>query len=308
MRGDNMETDYIVTDEVKKLWATEIEIYKYFDAFCKKHNFKYYAVGGTALGAARHKGFIPWDDDMDFVMFHEDYQRFLELGAKEFTYPYFLASHITDPVNGGITTSRLRRLDTTACSKWEYDYIVSSGNCDYKLGIWIDILPLSYIPEDEETRIVQRAQIMDVWKAVRGFNALQAVNANNDNFNHEYLNYIDDFKRYNEKYSIGEIKQLYLDLCGQNKEPTKFVGVTALRTFLPKLIWETKWFESTVDMPFENVTVPCPVGWNEMLTKQYGDWRIPVRNLAFHEIYKFSADVPYKEMFKEFYKTETNQR
>lgn len=53
--------------------------------------------------------------------------------------------------------------------------------------------------------------------------------------------------------------------------------------------------------------MPCPIGVEEMLTKQYGDWRIPVRGAAYHEIYKFNADIPYEKMFEEYYRTETKQ-
>ena len=290
-----MEEEYPVSDKVRKLWDKEIEIYLHFKEFCKKHGLRYYAVGGTALGAARHKGFIPWDDDMDFAMPHEDYQRFLELGSREFTYPYFLACHITDPIHGGITNCRLRRLDTTGCSRWEYENIVLAGDRDYKMGVWIDVLPLSYIPEDEETRRVQKEQIMDVWKAVRGYSALRAIQEGRSNYNPAYEAYIENYKKYSETYTLGEIKQLYLDLCGQNKQPTKYIGVTAFRTFQPNLIWLTEWFEETIELPFENITVTCPKGIEEMLTSQYGDWRTPVRGAAFHEIYLFDADIPYTQ-------------
>lgn len=297
-----MTIEFEVTDKVRKLWAKEIEIYQHFADFCKKHGLRYYVCGGTALGAARHRGFIPWDDDMDVLMPHEDYQKFLELGSKELTYPYYLACHITDPIYGGITNSRLRRLDTTACSKWEYENIVVSANTSYKLGVWIDILPLSYVPEDEEVRKIQKEQIMDVWKAVRGFSAFKAIEEGRTNFNPEYANYIDHYKRYAQKYTIGEIKQLYLDFCGQNKLPTKYVGVTTFRTFAPNLIWETKWFADTVELPFENITVTCPIGYNEMLTRQYGDWHIPVYNSAYHEIYMFDTEMPYIEKLNEISK------
>lgn len=214
-----MEENYPVTEEVRKLWAKEIEIYLHFKEFCDRHGLRYYALGGTALGAVRHKGFIPWDDDMDFGMPHEDYQRFLEIGSKEFAAPYYLACHISDPIYGGITNSRLRRLDTTGCSQWEYENIVRSGDTGYKLGIWIDILSLSYVPEDEETRVKQKEQIMDVWKAVRGYSALKAMEEGRDNYNHDYEKYIDIFRKYSEKYTLGEMKQLYLDLCGQKESP-----------------------------------------------------------------------------------------
>ena len=289
------------SDRVRKLWDKEIEIYLYFKEFCRKHGLRYYAVGGTALGAVRHKGFIPWDDDMDFAMPHEDYQRFLELGSKELPWPYYLSCHLSDPVRGGILCSRLRRVDTTACSQFEYERFVKPGDREYKLGVWIDVLPLSYIPEDEETRRIQKEQIMEVYRAVRGFSAYTCKKTGFENYNHEFDNYIDTYLEYSKKYSLVEMKQLYLDLCGQNKEPTEFIGVTAFRTFQPNLIWRTEWFKEAIELPFENITVTCPIGIEEMLTKQYGDWRIPVRNAAYHEIYMFDTETPYLEMTPDMY-------
>ncbi|MBR3345503.1 MAG: LicD family protein [Solobacterium sp.] len=298
--SQNYDYEFEVTEQRRKLWNVEMEIYSYFKEVCNKHNLKYFAVGGTLLGAARHKGFIPWDDDMDFGMPYEDYIKFMYIMKEECKEPYHLLSIVPDPVYGGITLSRLRRSDTTACSKWEYDHVGSfSDNEDYNMGIWIDILPFCNVPVDEETRKAQKEQIMDVWKAVRGYSALEAAEKGRESVvNPEYKEYIDIYKKYSEKYSLDEIKMLYLERCGMNKERTGLLGVTSFRTFQPNLIWKTEWFDETVELPFENITVTCPKYYNEVLTHQYGDWRIPVKNAAYHEIYIYDADVPYKEYFK----------
>ena len=87
---DEMRSGFLVTSHRKKLWNVQIGLIKEFERICKKHNLKWWACGGTLLGAARHKGFIPWDDDVDVAMLRPDYNKFLDIAADEIKYPYFL--------------------------------------------------------------------------------------------------------------------------------------------------------------------------------------------------------------------------
>jgi len=78
-------------DYKKDLQLKMLEIIKYMDKLCKKHDIEYYLIYGSALGAVRHKGFIPWDDDMDVGMTYENYKKFIDVCEKELdTSKYFL--------------------------------------------------------------------------------------------------------------------------------------------------------------------------------------------------------------------------
>ena len=68
-----------VSSERKKVWQTELEMVKLFKNICEANNLKYFASGGTLIGAVRHNGFIPWDDDIDLMMPREDYEKFLDI-------------------------------------------------------------------------------------------------------------------------------------------------------------------------------------------------------------------------------------
>jgi len=138
---EEIRCGYTVTSEMKKAWAVMLDLLAEFDRVCKKHNIKYYASGGTMLGAVRHKGFIPWDDDIDLMMERADYEKLCIVGPTEFKHPYFLQNKYTDPECPNIM-SKLRNSETTAFSAVE-----EHGFMKYNKGIFIDIFPLDNIPE-----------------------------------------------------------------------------------------------------------------------------------------------------------------
>lgn len=78
------------------MWAVELHMLEAFDEVCKKYGLTYYVDFGTLLGAVRHQGFIPWDDDIDVVMFRDDYERFQAIAPYEFLELYFFQNSYTD--------------------------------------------------------------------------------------------------------------------------------------------------------------------------------------------------------------------
>ena len=87
---------YIVSKQMKEVWAVELDLLAELLRVCKKHGIKVFASGGTMLGAIRHKGFIPWDDDIDMMMFRSDYDKLCAIAAEEFVEPYFFQTEYTD--------------------------------------------------------------------------------------------------------------------------------------------------------------------------------------------------------------------
>ena len=87
---DEMRDGFVVTSNRKKLWNVQIGLINEVARICKKHDIRWFAIGGTLLGAARHKGFIPWDDNVDLMMFRPDYEKFKAVAATEIKAPYFL--------------------------------------------------------------------------------------------------------------------------------------------------------------------------------------------------------------------------
>ena len=86
---EEIRNDFIVTKERKKVWAVELNMLEMLDDICKRHGLQYFVDYGTLLGAVSHKGFVPWDDDIDVTMFRDDCEKFKKVAVEEIREPYF---------------------------------------------------------------------------------------------------------------------------------------------------------------------------------------------------------------------------
>ncbi len=130
-------------ETLKKLQETEAQILSVVDKFCELNNIPYSLYAGTALGAVRHRGFIPWDDDIDICMLREDYNRFLQLWRENPIEGYSLAGD--DEPGCQINHSKILKDGTVLASKEELEKPVHHG-------IWLDIFALDKIPQDKSKR------------------------------------------------------------------------------------------------------------------------------------------------------------
>ena len=110
--------DFLVDEKRKKIWAVELDLLLEFDKLCKEYSLTYFLMHGTLLGAVRHKGFVPWDDDIDVVMPRKDYDKFLAL-ADTIKEPYFLQTPITDS-ESGFSIAKLKNGTETCASLFDY--------------------------------------------------------------------------------------------------------------------------------------------------------------------------------------------
>lgn len=140
---EEIVADYKISDKMKKIWKIELAMLEEVERICKTHGLTWFMVHGSLLGAVRHKGFIPWDDDIDIAMPRKDYNRFLKYARKELKEPLSLHTPETekDIFWGGF--ARVRNSQTTGIEMRELEH---KGN----LGIWIDILPLDVCTMDEK--------------------------------------------------------------------------------------------------------------------------------------------------------------
>ena len=137
MRKENKHFKEIAPDTLKKLREVQLEILKEIDRICKKNNIEYFLIYGTLLGSIRHKGFIPWDDDLDIGLTRDNYNKFLEACMKDLDSSYFL-DYLKTNENYHLPFAKIRKNNTTFVEENAEDLMTHKG-------IYVDIFPLDRI-------------------------------------------------------------------------------------------------------------------------------------------------------------------
>ena len=137
---DEVKDGFYVDSLMKCCWAAQMEILEEIDSVCQKHNIQYFAEFGTMLGAVRHQGMIPWDDDMDITMKREDYNKFLKIAEKELPEGYHIISYRNDhdywDVMARVVNTEYVSIDDNFLEKNYY----------FPLATGVDIFPMDYVP------------------------------------------------------------------------------------------------------------------------------------------------------------------
>lgn len=282
-----------VTELTKKVWSVQLDLIKKLDEVCKKNNLKWYPMWGTLLGVVRHQGFIPWDDDVDIVMLREDYERLISLADTEFNYPYFLQTTLNDDDCFYMWAS-LRNSETTGnretCLKKEQNN-----------GIGIDIMPLDGCNDNLMIYRISRfpVRIMSVL-------ANTYVNEFNQGKMAKVLRKILRFTGFNYKkaYEQAEKRNMKFKVSDYNKVAFRaHADPLYQKKRLYKDMWDKDDFINTVYMPFENIEIPVPIGYDHLLKQIYGDYmEFPPldKRQGKHDVV-FEPDIPYKQYCAEKY-------
>jgi lipopolysaccharide cholinephosphotransferase len=246
--------EYLTLKEVQNI---ELNILLKFDSYCKKHNLYYTLIAGTLLGAIRHKGFIPWDDDIDVAMPRADYERFITLCASEpvsddLTLLHHMNSEYYYPF------AKLCNVNTIA---------KMSDNCSQH-GIWLDIFPVDGLPDtlSEQKKLF--------WKIKIGRNAIIAMTtdfSNRDEVNKQFAKKV--FNAYATvvgKEKILERQEVISKSYDGTK--TKYVAPVVWCAGGTSEVMENAEFMKKVSVQFEGYEFPAPSCWHSWLTNRYGDY------------------------------------
>lgn len=273
--NEEIREGYTVSETMKRVWAIQMEMAKHVLNVCKRHNLQIWADGGTLLGTIRHKGFIPWDDDIDMLMPRRDYDTLISIAKEEFKSPYFLQCAYTDKeyYRGHI---QIRYDNTTAILADEIDR-------EYNLGIFLDIFCYDSYPDKED----------ELWKK-----RLVRADEIEKMLNYRYIKlfpYIFIHPNYYFKILINKIKTTikgplnlykeYEDLFRiyDSMNTSRISSQSFNRKITDRSMKEKKWFKETIWLPFEDMLMPVPVDYDKWLTRLYGaNYMTPQKAPSFH--------------------------
>lgn len=235
--------------------AVLLELLEEFDRVSQKHNISYTLFAGSALGAVRHGGIIPWDDDLDVAMLRDEYERFLKIAPAELTEKYYLQAEGSK--HWPLCFSKLRKNNTTYLEKYH------PKDTKTHQGIYVDIFPLDNASDNALIRKLQFyasrvAVAKGLWKRGYETNSLKK-------------------KVFMAFCCLLPLKPFVKLAMLKKKRDTQCVqSFLACTSRYKKGIYKREWVSKTVEMDFAHLKVPVPAGYDGVLKTLYGDYmRIP---------------------------------
>lgn len=259
-----------------------LDMLKDFDAVCRAHNIHYQLFAGTALGAVRHHGFIPWDDDLDVILMRSEYERFFSEAAADFDPEVYYVQREHGP-HWPMQFSKLRRNNTACIEKYH------PKDPDVHQGVYIDIFPCDNL---SDCLLMRRLQ----------FAASKVIIAK---------------ALYARGYETNNpVKKLFMQLCrplprrpfesiclrrGDTKSKMVHSFLAAGKKY-GKNVFPRSWMEKSAEIPFENGVFPVSAHYDALLTRLYGDYRAlpsPEARLCKEHAAIFDPDHSYETHLEE---------
>jgi phosphorylcholine metabolism protein LicD/2-polyprenyl-3-methyl-5-hydroxy-6-metoxy-1,4-benzoquinol methylase len=284
-----------VPEHRKQVWKRQLELLDVIDSLCKNNGIRYFLIHGTLLGAKRHKGFIPWDDDIDIALLRDDYEKLKELSENKLSDPYFLQTPENDAecFYGGYM--KLRNTNTTAMELINWGH-----NCNQ--GIWIDIFPLDACYNDLEMNNnklrkvahYQRLLYAQVYSEKRSFR---------DTTDAVWNLYRLLAKLYTRKKLYNYLKK---ELVKGDVNSDKIGIFTHYNGGKGLLQFDRIDFAGSCNLQFEYRSLPAPVGYENCLKTSFGEqymkFPCPEYRIPHHKAF-YASKVSYKDYMKRFMNT-----
>ncbi len=251
-------------EQYSKLFKEKLlNTFKYTAQFLEEHNLKYWACGGTCLGAVRHKGFIPWDDDIDIMMPRNDYYKLLSLRSEMSGSGY----RMEDIHDNGFYYDFGKIMDSNT-TIWEYKYI------PYVLGVYVDVYPVyqTDLSENEINKNIEDYYNLYKGKLEKTFLHPKLSDWFSDRKDFSlrlYLYYLKNkLKGYNHDILFKKWVEMEKTL---NKDKGESI-VSYIEGYPGRKIYKKEWFDNLIDYPFEDITIKIPANYDAYLTHVFNDY------------------------------------
>jgi len=284
---------FYVQPLMKRAWAAQIEVMEEIRRICKKHNLKFFAQWGTLLGAVRHKGFIPWDDDMDLAMVREDFETFKQIAKDELPPGW----RVYDYNDEGYDELMMRVVNSTEIVL-EREFLGKFHGCPYSMGT--DIFCMDHVPKnkDESDTLLQLMNVVDVlgvyWE---DFEKAPEELLELAKMVEEYTGYQFVKDRPIKKQMLYLADRLAASYMGEESD---YITLMYLFKDRPHYLIRNEAFENLLEVPFENTTIPVPQDYDLILEYNYGpNYMTPVNRRGGHDYPYFKGQI---EQLRDFYK------
>ncbi|MBQ9478205.1 MAG: LicD family protein [Selenomonadaceae bacterium] len=303
IKHDEFRDGFLVTSQRKKLWNVQLHLIDEFARICRKHDLKWFAYAGTLLGAVRHRGFIPWDDDVDLAMFRPDYERLKKIIADELSPDYALDCWYDYAVEGERNPLNLPTISKAVfdSNSWwpsaagyfkirdnRTSMIEYPDRPNVKQGMCIDVFPLDPVPPFSDQRHADEFKfVTDLFLAVGNPQALN----------------INKMPSRERKYFKALIKKPFRDraleyenfLAAHWFEAEYSAHINSIFAYRRGYEWRTEYWRELVELPFERLRLPAPVDYDKVLAAHYGNWR--EMYITHSHFADYSADMSSEDYF-----------
>ena len=287
---DEIRDGFYIPTAVKTAWAASLDVLSEIDRICEKYGIKYFADWGSLLGAVRHHGFIPWDDDLDLCMLREDYDRFREVADAE------LPGHFTihDYARHENHWLFLSRVVNNEKMNFDPEYLKDHYNFPWLAGV--DIFVKDHLYDNEEEEAARDREIMEILACAEGIIektlSKEAISVKIQEFNKKYGTDI-RFTAYDRQTAVSLYRLAELQMARVKSEESHLTG-----QIFPWVLkngrssaFDSVYYEEAIRMPFEDTTIPVPSHYDDLLKRLYGNYMVPVKVWGGH-------DYPYFESQK----------
>ncbi len=277
---------FTIDELMKRAWAAQLEVLNAVITICDKYQLTYYAYFGTLLGAVRHGGYIPWDDDLDIAMKKEDYIKFLQVARAELPKEYCILNVYTETEY----TDAFTRITSGKAIELSESKMAKLHECPFAVGL--DIFPLYYVPRNEGDAQVQKT----ILRTIGDVTALVESKVKDKALIAKSLMELEKTTGYQfttDRPIPNHLRILYDQMCRLFDEEESDV-LTVFPLYMQKgYRVEKELLAECIQLPFESLSLTVPKGYDKILTKSYRDYMVPRQVQAAHDypFYKGQLEV-----------------